>query len=159
MTSGAGKTVRKIVVEVQVGQDRMAATDDPIFLGLRGPAGREFRLAAPRGRAWRRGAKEHLVLGGADDPESNVAHPELNDPGAPALPADQVSGVYLRKGLEPIPNVRGIAEMDDRLELEVVEVTLHLEDGETRRFARRGPVWLGLICGLSVDLAPADGAG
>ena len=38
------KRVVKIRVRVQVGDNLLAATDDPLFLGLRGDDGREFRL-------------------------------------------------------------------------------------------------------------------
>jgi hypothetical protein len=152
--------LRRIVITVQVGHDRLAGTDDPIFLGLRGPHGREFRLEPARGKGWRRGAEERFVLAGESDPETNVARPELNDPATPAIDAAAVAGVYLRKGLEPIPNVRGLGEMDDRIQLESVSVELHA-DGRPAplRFARREPVWLGLVCGMKVDIPPADASG
>ena len=50
--------------------------------------------------------------------DSNVCFPELNDPTSPPLDAGAISGVYLRKGLDPIPNVRAVGEMDDRLEFD-----------------------------------------
>jgi hypothetical protein len=151
--------VRRITIEVQVGHDKMAATDDPMFLGLRGQQGREFRLQPNHGKPWRKGSKTSWVLGGADDPETNVARPELNDPARPAIHADAIDGAYLRKGLDPIPNVRGHGEMDDRIQIESIEVTLHTEAGGTVRFARGEEFWLGLVCGLFMDLARLDEAG
>jgi hypothetical protein len=130
-----------------------------MFLGLRGPSGREFRLTHAKGKSWRRGAKETYILAAPSDPDANVAHPELNDPATPPLDLDSISGVYLRKGLEPIPNVRGHGEMDDRLGLDRAEVELHGPDGRTRRFERRGELWMGLVCGLFLDLPPVDSGG
>ena len=49
MNAASSQTLRRIVVDVEVGKDRMAASDDPVFLGLRGPDGREFRLAHAKG--------------------------------------------------------------------------------------------------------------
>jgi len=157
VTAPTRQPLRRIEVEVRVGEDRMAATDDPIFLGLRGPEGREFRLAPSRGKPWRRGGEDRLVLAGPEDAETNVERPELNDPQAPSIDLGAVTGVYLRKGQEPIPNVRGLGEMDDRLQVASAEVVLHAGDGAPpRRFARREAFWLGLVCGLVVDLPPAD---
>ena len=152
--------VVRIDVRIQVGADRMAATDDPLFLGLRGPAGREFRLSPAKGHALRRGKEDHYVLAAAEAPETNVEHPNFNDPTQPALAAGGVAGVYLRKGLEPIPNVRALGEMDDRLEVEAVTVEVAAEGlAEPLRFARRGPIWLGLVSGLFLEIPPAaDGA-
>lgn len=147
--------VSRIDVRVQVGDSLLAASDDPVFLGLRGHAGREFRLLFAHGKTLRRKALDHFVLGSAD---ANVKHPELNDPTAPPLDADAITGVYLRKGLDPIPNVRGVAEMDDRLEILDATVEIQLE-GASLRFFRQGPLWLGLVAGLVIDLAPADPAG
>lgn len=150
-----GDVLSHIVVRLEVGSDRLAASDDPLFLVLRGPAGREFRLAYAKGKSLRRGQEDTFVLGGA---EANVAWPELNDPGAPALAADGVEQVVLRKGLSPIPNVRGFHEMDDRLQLDAVEIALHpAGGGAPRRFARSGGFWLGLVCGLSLEIPPQDG--
>ena len=42
--SSAPRPAEKIVVRIRVGSDLMAASDDPLFLRLGGPAGREFRL-------------------------------------------------------------------------------------------------------------------
>jgi hypothetical protein len=160
LTALARHPLRRIVITVQVGHDRLAGTDDPIFVGLRGPQGREFRLEPARGKGWRRGSEERFVLAGADDPETNVARPELNDPASPAIDAAGVTGVYLRKGLEPIPNVRGLGEMDDRIQLESVSVELHAGGRNAAlRFVRSEPVWLGLVCGMQVDIPPADAAG
>lgn len=147
--------IQRIVVRLQVGSDRMAGTDDPVFLGLRGPAGREFRLGLARGKALRRKGEERYVFGAPDDGETNVASPELNDPTHPPLDADHVVGIYLRKRQEPIPNVRGHGELDDRVQLEEVQVELEGENG-TRRYRREGPIWLGLACGLSFDLSRVD---
>lgn len=157
MNAAAGTRVRRITVQVQVGSDKMAATDDPIFLGLRGPHGREFRLEPLKGKPWRKGSKTTWVLAGADDPESNVAMPDLNDPARPAIHSGAVKGAYLRKGLDPIPNVRGHGEMDDRIQIESIEVTLRTQDGAELRFGRSGEFWLGLVCGLFMELAPLDG--
>jgi len=151
-----GAAVERIVVRVQLGDSLLAATDDPLFLGLEGPSGREFRLAFARGRSLRRSAEDRYVLAAAGDPDTNVAHAELNDPTAPPLDATGVRGVYVRKGLDPVPNVRAVGEMDDRVEVAEVEVELHVAGGPPRRFLRKGPVWLGLVCGLRLDLAPVD---
>ena len=148
--------VHRIVVNVQVASDRLAASDDPVFLGLRGPTGREFRLQHAKGKSWRRGAKETYVLAAPGDPDANVAHPELNDPATPAIELDGIRWVWLRKGLEPIPNVRGHGEMDDRLGLDWIEVELHGADGKLLRFGRRGELWLGLVCGQFLDIPPVD---
>jgi hypothetical protein len=149
-------TIQRIVVLLHMGSDRLAATDDPVFLGLRGPVGREFRLGLGHGKALRRKGEERYVFGAPDDAETNVASPELNDPTAPPLDAEQVTGVYLRKRQEPIPNVRGHGELDDRLQLDGIEVEIETARG-ARRYRREGPIWLGLACGLSFDLAPVDG--
>jgi hypothetical protein len=149
--------VLRIDVRIQVGEDRLAASDDPLYLGLRGPAGREFRLSPAKGHALRRGREDHYVLAAS---EANVEHPELNDPTRPLLDAGAVDGVYLRKGLEPIPNVRALGEMDDRLEVGGVTVEIAAEGlAEPLRFSRRGPFWLGLVSGLFLEIPPAaDGA-
>ena len=110
------KRVVKVRVRVQVGENLLAASDDPLFLGLRGEDGREFRLSPAEGRALRRGGEDLFVLAGPDDPETNVANPEFNDPTAPPLDASTIERVFLTKGFEPIPNVRAFGEMDDRLE-------------------------------------------
>jgi len=137
----------------------MAASDDPLFLELTGPAGREFRLAPAQGRALRRGSDERYVLAGAGDPDTNVRFPELNDPGSPPIPLAGVTGVVLRKGQEPIPNVRGHGEMDDRLQVLAIEVSLVPDAGAaTRRYLREGPFWLGLVCGERIALLPAGDA-
>ncbi len=151
--------VARIEVEIQVGPNLMSGTDDPLFLGLRGSEGREFRLKLTGGGSLSRGQQGHFVLGAADDPATNVEQPELNDPTRPTLDANAISAVYLRKGLEPIPNVRGIGEMDDRLELETVAVEISVaNEPEPRRFARRGPIWLGLACGLLLEIPRIDEA-
>jgi hypothetical protein len=144
---------------VLVGTDRMAASDDPLFLELLGPGGREFRLAPARGKALRRGQQDEFILAGPSHPDTNVAHPELNDPSAPALDASRILGVCLRKGMEPIPNVRGFGEMDDRLQLLTASVELHVQgEAEPRRFGRQGPLWLGLVCGQRAPLSPGGRA-
>jgi hypothetical protein len=96
------------------------------------------------------------LLGAADDPDTNVASPDLNDPTSPAIDARSIEGVYLRKGLDPIPNVRALGEMDDRLELVEVSVEIHAKDEpKPLRFERRGPLWLGLVCGLQIEVPRA----
>jgi hypothetical protein len=147
-------TVDRIVVRVKVGQGLMAASDDPLFLRLHGPLGREFRLSLAKGKSLRRGHEDTYVLSGPGG-DANVANPELNDPSSPPLDLARIAGVSIRKGLDPVPNVRGVGEMDDRLLLEGASVTLE-GGGATRRFRRDGPIWLGLICGLSVALAPEE---
>jgi hypothetical protein len=151
--------VSRIEIRLQIGQSLLAASDDPLFLGLAGPCGREFRLELARGRSLRRGAEDHYVLGPSGDAATNVKHPELNDPTAPGLDADAIEGVYLRKGTDPIPNVRAVSELDDRLEVLTAEVEIHTQDGQGPiRFARRGPIWLGLAAGLRFELARLPGA-
>ena len=147
--------ILRIVVRVNVGTDRMAASDDPLFLELLGPGGREFRLAPEHGKALRRGAHDEYVLAGKEAAACNVGQPERNDPRAPDLDATRVLGVCLRKGMEPIPNVRGFGEMDDRLQILHARVELHVEGAETPRvYEREGPVWLGLACGQRLPLEP-----
>jgi len=137
----------------------MAASDDPLFLELLGPGGREFRLELAHGKALRRGKEDEFILAAASDPDANVAHPELNDPASPQLDASRVLGVCLRKGMEPIPNVRGFGEMDDRLQILEASVELHVEgESEPRRYERQGPVWLGLVCGQRLPLGAAERA-
>ena len=49
--------------------------------------------------------------------------------------------------------------MDDRLEVEAVEVEISIaNDPRPRRFARRGPIWLGLVCGLLLEIPSVDEA-
>jgi hypothetical protein len=132
----------------------MAGTDDPVFLRLAGPGGREFRLTLAKGRTLRRREENLFVLGGS---ETNVDHPDLNDPAAPQLYASGIERVELFKSLAPIPNVRGVAELDDRIQIAKAEVELHCEGlAEPRCFAREGPFWLGLICGFGIELAAID---
>jgi len=154
----AAKLVR-IRVRLVVGESRMAASDDPLFLGLAGPCGREFRLELAKGHARRRGHEDIYVLGKPDDPDTNVAHPEFNDPTTPPIDAKSIASVYLRKGFEPIPNVRGIGELDDRLEIVDAEVELESEgSAKAARFSRSGPIWLGLVAGLRFELPRSEGA-
>jgi hypothetical protein len=151
--------VERIEVRIQVGDDRMAATDDPVFLGLRGAAGREFRLQLARGAAFARGAESHFVLAAADGADVNVAHAELNGPTSPALCADAIDACYLRKDSEPIPNVRGFGEMDDRVQIVRVEVAVHAAGlAEPKRFVREGPFWLGLVSGSVLEVPTAAAA-
>jgi hypothetical protein len=151
--------VNRIEVRIQVGPNLMSGTDDPLFLGLRGPTGREFRLKTAGGGSLRRGQEGHFVLGAPNDPAANVDQPELNDPTSPTLDADGISAVYLRKGLEPIPNVRGFGEMDDRVEVESVVVEIEVaNEAAPRRFERRGPIWLGLACGFFFEIPRIDEA-
>jgi hypothetical protein len=149
--------IRRIVVRIQVGEHLLSASDDPVFLHLRGPSGREFRLLPKHGKSLRRSTKDQFVFGAPDDPETNVAHAELNDPTSPPLDAAQITGILLRKGLDPIPNVRGVGEMDDRLELVEAEVEIQVEGrSKPLRHYRRGPVWLGLVCGLHFEIPLVD---
>jgi len=155
--SSADRPIRQIAVRVHVGEHLLAASDDPLFLGLRGPSGREFRLALAHGKSLRRGATDRFVLGKPDDSETNVAHAEINDPTCPPLDAAGVTSVYLRKGFDPIPNVRAVAEMDDRLELLEAEVEIRIEGrDEPIRYFRRGPIWMGLVAGLRFELPLVD---
>lgn len=152
--SAAG-TIERITVRIHVGDDRMAGTDDPLFLCLHGPAGREFRLAEADGTRLKRAADEAFVLGPPDHPDTNVAHPELNDPTQPAIDIADITGVALSKGMEPIPNVRGVGELDDRLEIAYAEVEVHYgRDPQVARYVREGPLWLGLACGFTIELPP-----
>ena len=156
--SAVGAPIEGIVVRIQLGDSLMAASDDPLFLGLEGAAGREFRLLLARGKSLRRGAEEVYVLGSPGGSAATVAHAEFNDPTEPALDLDGVTGIYVRKGFDPVPNVRAVGEMDDRVEIADIEVTLHAPGHPTpRRFRREGPFWLGLISGLRLQLAPLDG--
>jgi hypothetical protein len=149
--------VTRIAVRLAIGESRMAGTDDPVFLGIRGRCGREFRLGLAKGRVMRRGSEDQFVFAAAGDPAVNVDHPDLNDPTQPALEADAIESFYLRKGMEPIPNVRGLGEMDDRLQVAWVEVEVHAQGlAESLRFARRGPVWLGLLSGQLLEIPRAD---
>lgn len=149
--------VTRIEVRIQVGSERMAATDDPVYLGLRGPVGREFRLSPAHGHAFRRRELVHFVLAGPSDDATNVEHPELNDPREPPLDAERITGMFLRKGMMPIPNVRGLGEMDDRLEVEWVEIEVSAEGRDAPlRFARKGTVWLGLVCGHLIEIPRLD---
>jgi hypothetical protein len=149
--------VVRIAIRLKVGEHRLSATDDPVFLGFHGRSGRQFRLAFAKGRSLRRGKEDRFVLGAPDDPETNVAHPDLNDPTQPPLDAAALVGCYLRKGFDPIPNVRGVGEMDDRLEVAEIEVEIHSEGmPKAVRFARQGPLWLGLLSGLQFEIPRVD---
>jgi len=149
--------ILRMTLRIQIGESRMSGSDDPLFLGLHGPDGREFRIRFARGASLRRGAEEHYGFGPAEDADTNVAHPEFNDPSSPPIDAARVQGVYLRKGFEPVPNVRGMGEMDDRLEVVEVELALHAAGRpKPLRFLRRGPIWLGLVSGLRLDLPRID---
>ncbi len=158
-SAGSQTPVEKIVVRLKVGDHRMAATDDPVFLRVIGPSGRDFRLAQAHGKYLRRGHEDVFVLSSPKDPDSSVAHAELNDPTEPAMWVEGIDRLVLWKGLEPIPNVRGLGEMDDRLLVEAVEVDLHLADrSDPIRHRRTGPIWLGLICGLSFEIPRTEDA-
>jgi len=158
-TLGERGPIQRIVVRIQVGESRMAGTDDPVFLRLEGAGGREFRLDPASGKAFHRGKEHVLVLGSPDSDEASVSHADLNDPTRPAIALGAVEGVRLIKALNPIPNVRGVGELDDRLLVEEIAVELYGADGsEPVRFGRTGPIWLGLVCGLTLELERmADG--
>jgi len=152
--------IRRIGLRIQLGQSRMAGSDDPLFLGIEGPDGREFRILFARGASLRRGAEDHYGLGPPDDADTNVANPGFNDPTSPPIDAARIRGAYLRKGFEPIPNVRGVGEMDDRLEVLEVDLDVYAAGrAKPLRFQRRGPLWLGLVSGLRLDLAPVEEGG
>jgi len=153
----AQRPVTQICVRILVGGNLLSASDDPLFLGLRGPEGREFRLAFARGPFLRRGQEDTFVLGPADDPDTNVANADLNDPTSPALDARAIQGAYLRKGLAPIPNARGLGELDDRIEIAEVGIDIYAQ-GEVKplRYGRSGPIWLGLACGLVFEVPRID---
>ena len=145
--------IRKIVVRIEVGSNRMSASDDPLFLHLEGACGREFRLSLGDHESLRKGAADDFVLAPSDSGEANVENPELNDPTTPPLYLEGIERVALRKGLDPIPNVRGVGELDDRLEITHARVEFHVDEQEKPiRYERTGPFWLGLACGLSLDL-------
>ena len=143
--------VVRIEVKLQIGEHLMAASDDPIFLGLRGTHGREFRLRLKTGKMLRKGKQDHYILGSPDDDQTNLAQAELNDPTVPAIDVETITSAYIRKGFEPIPNVRAIGEMDDRLLIEVAEVDV-IAEGQTVCFARSGPIWIGLASGLLFEI-------
>lgn len=152
--AAARSAITRIEVRLQVGESLLAASDDPLFLGLRGACGREFRLNLARGKPLRRKASDHFVLAPPGDADANCASPELNDPTAPPLDIGAVEGVYLRKGVDPIPNVRAVGELDDRLELVEAEVVIHCADAPAPvRYLRSGPLWLGLNAGMLIELA------
>jgi hypothetical protein len=147
-----GAFIERITVRIRVGTGLMAATDDPIFLRLTGASGREFRLLQARHKSLRRGSEDVFVLGSPDSKETSVAHPELNDPTRPPLSLEGIERVTLVKGTDPLPNVRGVGEMDDRVLIEEAEVVIQCDGQPRARFHRHGPHWLGLICGLSLEL-------
>ena len=154
------RLVTRIHVRLRIGDSLLAATDDPVFLALGGPAGREFRIKLAKGQSLRRGGDEHFVFAPPEDRETNVANPELNDPTTPALDAEAIESVALYKSFEPIPNVRAFGELDDRLEIARAEVAIHVQgQSEPQRFARAGPIWLGLVSGLRFELPRLPGAG
>ena len=149
--------IRRMTLRIQIGASLMAGSDDPLFLGIHGAEGREFRIRFARGPCLRRGAEEHYGLGPPDDADTNVANPAFNDPTSPPIDAARIQSVYLRKGFEPVPNVRGVGEMDDRLEVIEVELSVHAAGrAKPLRYLRRGPHWLGLVSGLRLDLPQVD---
>jgi len=145
--------VEQISVRIRVGTGLMAATDDPIFLRLSGPCGREFRLLQESGKSLRRGREDTFVLGPPSAKETSVSHPSLNDPTSPQLHLEGIHRVELVKRADPVPNVRGLGEMDDRLLIDEAEVLIHCSGLPATRFHRTGPHWLGLVCGLTLELA------
>jgi hypothetical protein len=156
----SARPILRMILRLTIGESVMAGSDDPLFLGLHGAQGREFRVRFARGPSLRRGGEESFCLGSPNDPETNIANPGFNDPTAPALDGALIQSVYLRKGFEPVPNVRGMGEMDDRLELIEAELSIHTSGrANPLRFHRRGPLWLGLVAGLRLDLARVDEEG
>ena len=148
-----GRAVTRIAVRLRVGSNLLSASDDPVFLGLRGACGREFRLSRTRGPILRRGQEDYFVFGAQAEANTNVAYAELNDPTNPVIDSATIEGVYLRKGLDPIPNVRALGEYDDRIEIVEVEVEVFAHGlTEPLRFQRSGPIWLGLVCGLHLEI-------
>jgi hypothetical protein len=141
-----------ISVRIRVGTGLMAASDDPIFLRLSGDCGRDFRLLQHGRKSFRRGGEDVFVLGPPDANETTVAYPELNDPTSPPLSLAGIERVTLVKGTDPLPNVRGVGEMDDRLLIEEAEAVIECAGRAPVRFYRKGPHWLGLVCGLSLEL-------
>lgn len=149
--------IQRMSLRIKIGESLMAGSDDPLFLGIEGPEGREFRIRFARGSSLRRGAEDHYGLGPADDADTNVANPSLNDPTSPPIDSARIQGAYLRKGFEPVPNVRGVGEMDDRVEVIEVELDVYAAGrAKPLRFLRRGPIWLGLLSGLRLDLSRVD---
>ncbi len=52
-----------------------------------------------------------------------------------------------------------MGEMDDRLQVAEVEVEVHAAGlAKPLHFMRSGPIWLGLVCGLRVELPPIESA-
>ena len=152
--------ILRMILRLTIGESLMAGSDDPLFLGVHGAQGREFRIRFARGPSLRRGGEETFCLGSPRDRETNVANPGFNDPTAPAMDGALIQSVYLRKGFEPVPNVRGMGEMDDRLELIEAELSVHASGrAKPLRFLRRGPIWLGLVSGLRLDLPRVDEGG
>jgi len=145
--------VGQISVRIRVGTSLMAASDDPIFLRLTGTCGREFRLLKESGKSLRRGSEDTFVLGPPDAKETSVSHAELNDPTHPPIHLEGIDRVEIVKRTDPLPNVRGLGEMDDRLLIDEVEVVIRCEGVPDTRFHRAGPHWLGLVCGLTLELA------
>ena len=83
-TQGASShPIQAIVVRIQLGRDRKSGTDDPVFLRLTGPCGRDFRLLLAKGRTLHRSEENIFRLG---VPEANIDHPDLNDPLPPVQP-------------------------------------------------------------------------
>ncbi len=158
--TSAAHPILRMILRLTIGESPMAGSDDPLFLGVHGPEGREFRIRFARGPSLRRGGEESYCLGSPNDPQTNIAHPGFNDPTAPLMDGALVQNVYLRKGFEPIPNVRGMGEMDDRLEILEADLSIHTSGrANPLRFWRRGPLWLGLVSGLRLDLARVDEGG
>jgi hypothetical protein len=72
--------VVRIEVRIQVGPNLMSGTDDPLFLGLRGAAGREFRLKLAGAGSLHRGHSGHFVLGAPNDPATNARAKRSHEP-------------------------------------------------------------------------------
>ena len=91
------------------------------------------------------------------DPRPGTAAKLLNDPTQPALDADRINEVFIRKGFDPIPNVRAVGEMDDRVGVLEAELEFFVT-GQSKpiRYFRAGPLWLGLVCGLRFEMPRVD---
>jgi hypothetical protein len=153
-------SISGITVELQVGPDSVAASPDPLFLGLYGPGGgREFRLDAPTFEEFNQAGKSvRLQLGTGCCPKPNdrqvswSSQGHGNDPSIYGIDLDGVEFVYLRKQL-----LEGKPQ-DNILVLQWVDVRL-CDGSEIRRFGSSGRLWFGLETGGTHWLAETDQVG